>query len=87
MAINYMFMDQMGNRMLVYYWYLQRGRWLASEYLNKFYMGLDNLTRRRKDGALVRLITPAQPNVEEARKRLDAFVLQLVPVLPKFIPN
>jgi exosortase D (VPLPA-CTERM-specific) len=87
MLVNYMSMEQMGKRMVVYYWYLQRGRWLTSEYLNKFYMGFDNLTRRRTDGTLVRLITPAEPNVEEARKRLDAFALQLAPVLPNFIPN
>ena len=87
MPVNYMIMEQMGNRTVVYYWYLQRGRWFTNEYLNKLYMVLDGLTRRRTDGALVRLITPAQPNVEEARKRLDAFALQLAPVLPNFIPN
>ena len=87
MPVNYMILEQMGNRTLVYYWYLQRGRWFTNEYLNKVYMGLDSLTRRRTDGALVRLITPAQPNVEEARKRLDAFAVQLAPVLPNFIPN
>ena len=87
MPVNYMIMEQMGNRMVVYYWFLQRGRWFTSEYLNKLYMGLDGLTLRRADGALVRLITPAQPNAEEARKRLDAFALQLAPVLPNFIPN
>ncbi len=87
MPVNYMIMEQMGNRMVVYYWYLQRGRWFTSEYLNKLYMGLDGLRRRRTDGALIRLITPATPNVAEARKRLDAFALQLAPVLPAFIPN
>jgi exosortase D (VPLPA-CTERM-specific) len=85
--VNYMILEQMGNRTVVYYWYLQRGRWFTNEYLNKLYMVLDGLTRRRTDGALVRLITPAQPNVEEARKRLDAFALKLSQVLPNFIPN
>jgi len=87
MPVNYMIMEQMGNRTVVYYWYLQRGRWFTSEYLNKFYLVLDGLTRRRTDGALIRLITPAEPNVEAARKRLDAFALQLAPVLANFIPN
>jgi exosortase D (VPLPA-CTERM-specific) len=85
--VNYMIIEQMGNRTVVYYWYLQRGRWFTNEYLNKLYMVLDGLARRRTDGALIRLITPAQPNVEEARKRLDAFALKVSQVLPKFIPN
>jgi exosortase D (VPLPA-CTERM-specific) len=87
LSINYMIVEQMGNRMVVHYWYLLRGRWLASEYLNKYYMALDGLTRRRADGALIRLITPAQPDVESARKRLNSFVSQLIPVLPQFIPD
>ena len=87
MPVNYMIMQQMGASMVVYYWYLQRGRWFTSEYLNKLYLVIDGLRRRRTDGALIRLITPAEPNVEAARKRLDAFAQQLAPVLPDFIPN
>lgn len=87
MPVNYMILQQMGDGMVVYYWYLQRGRWVTSEYLNKFYLVLDGLRRRRTDGALIRLITPAEPNVEAARKRLDAFALQLAPVLANFIPH
>jgi len=85
--VNYMILKQMGASMLVYYWYLQRGRWFTNEYLNKFYMVADGLRRRRTDGALIRLITPAEPNVEAARKRLDAFARELAPVLPDFIPD
>jgi hypothetical protein len=50
-------------------------------------MVADGLRRRRTDGALIRLITPAEPNVEAARKRLDAFARELAPVLPDFIPD
>jgi exosortase D (VPLPA-CTERM-specific) len=85
--VNYMILKQMGTSMVVYYWYLQRGRWFTNEYLNKFYMVVDGLRRRRTDGALIRLITPAEPNVEAARKRLDAFARELAPVLPDFIPD
>lgn len=85
--ITYMVMEQMGYRVVVYYWYLQRGRWINDEYMYKAYMAYDGLFRRRTDGALIRLMTPAQPDVEAARKRLNSFVNQLVPVLPKFIPD
>ena len=87
MPVNYLILKQMGTSMVVYYWYLQRGRWFTSEYLNKLYMVIDGMTRRRTDGALIRLITPAEPNVDAAQKRLDAFARQLAPVLPDFIPH
>jgi exosortase D (VPLPA-CTERM-specific) len=85
--VNLLLVERMGTRMVVFYWFLQRGRWLASEYLNKFYMGYDGLWRRRTDGALVRLITPAGSDVESAKRRLISFSHLLVPVLPQFIPD
>ena len=85
--VNLLLVERMGTHMVVFYWFLQRGRWLASEYLNKFYMGYDGLWRRRTDGALVRLITPVGPDLESAKKQLIAFSHLLVPVLPQFIPD
>jgi exosortase D (VPLPA-CTERM-specific) len=85
--VKYMLVNQSGARILVYYWFQQRGRWLASEYLNKFYMGYDGLLRRRTDGALVRLITPAGPDLESAKERLTLFTRLLMLVLPQFIPD
>lgn len=87
LPVNFMIVEQMGTRMVVFYWFLQRGRWLASEYLNKFYMGYDGLLRRRTDGALIRLITPAGQDIEAAWKRLSSFASLLLPVLPQFIPD
>jgi exosortase D (VPLPA-CTERM-specific) len=80
-------MEQAGQRLVVYYWYIQRGRWLTSEYLNKLFIGYDRLAQNRSDGALVRLITPAPAASQLARPRLDAFAGLLVPVLPQFIPD
>jgi len=85
--VNYMIMEQMGSRMVVFYWYLQRGRWLTSEYWNKFYMAWDGLTRRRTDGALIRLITPAEEDLPAAQKRLGEFAKLLVPELLSYIPD
>ena len=66
-------------------WYLQRGRWLTSEYLNKFYLSYDGLLSRRADGALIRLITPAGSDVTSAQERISSFGKLLVPVLPQFM--
>jgi len=87
LPVNLLLVEQMGTRLVVFYWFLQRGRWLASEYLNKFYMGYDGLFRRRTDGAIIRLITPAGDDIESARKRLISFADLLLPVLPQFIPD
>jgi exosortase D (VPLPA-CTERM-specific) len=85
--VRYLVLEQSGARMLVYYWYLQRGRWQASEYTKYFYMGYDGLIKRRNDGAIVRLTTPAEPNIDLARQRLDSFARLFVPELSKFIPE
>lgn len=87
LPVRYLLMEQSGVRQVVYFWYFQRGRWLASEYPARLYMGLDSMLKHRNDGALVRLITPAIPNEQEARRRLDAFTQQLIPLLPQFIPQ
>ena len=85
--VRVLLMEQDGQRYLVYYWYLQRGRWLASEYWNKLLLSYDGLTRRRADGALLRLISPAVPHVQSAQERLNSFSKVLVPIIPLFMNN
>jgi EpsI family protein len=85
--INYVLFNDGDRRMAVYYWYHERGRWLASDYWHKLSIGLDRLTSRRADGALVRLDTLVEGDPRLARQRLDGFVGQLAPVLPEFIRN
>lgn len=76
-------------RQLVYYWFAERGRDLTNEYLVKWYIFWDALTRNRTDGALVRLTIPVPPGMDlaEADKRLGAFAGTVVPLLPKYVPN
>lgn len=78
-----------GQRMLVYYWFMQRGRYLTDEYLAKWYIFWDSLTMRRTDGALVRLITPVPDlvDLEAADERLAGFVKVLEPRLQYYIPG
>jgi exosortase D (VPLPA-CTERM-specific) len=83
--VRYLLMQKGGARQVVYYWYLQQGTWLASEYSSRLFMGWNGLMKRRNDGAIVRLITSAEPSVEQARDRLNDFARLLMPVLPKFI--
>jgi EpsI family protein len=55
----------------------------------KLFTFWDALTRQRTDGALVRLITPIYDSEEvaDAEQRLQAFTMEIVPVLDQFIPG
>ena len=77
------------HRQLVYYWFQQRGRIITNEYLVKWYIFWDALTRSRTDGALVRMITPLAPGESEEMgdARLTEFAGTAVPRLPEFIPD
>ena len=74
---------------LVYYWFDERGRTLASEIWAKFYLFADAILTNRTDGALVRLTTPIGPSESErdADMRLQAFMHDAVPQLSTFLPT
>jgi exosortase D (VPLPA-CTERM-specific) len=76
-------------KQLVYYWFQQRGRILANEYLVKFYLLWDALTLNRTDGALIRLTTPISPGESEssADERLVGFAKTVRPLLGRYIPD
>lgn len=81
---------ELGSRkQLVYYWFQQRGRVITNEYLVKWYLFVDSLTRQRTDGALVRLVTSLEVGepVEQADRRLVEFASQVAPRLERYIPN
>jgi EpsI family protein len=46
------------DRQVVLYWYHGRGRVVANEYANKFWLMVDAARLRRSDGALVRVVAP-----------------------------
>jgi EpsI family protein len=77
------------NRQFVIYWYQAHGRSVANEYLAKIYLVTDAIRLNRTDGALIRVITPVDANegMPAARARAEAFTAQLIPMLPRFIPN
>lgn len=76
-------------REFVIYWYQAHGRSVANEYMAKVYMVVDAIRLNRTDAALVRVITPiaSGEDVPAARKRAEAFTMQLAPLLPRFIPD
>jgi exosortase D (VPLPA-CTERM-specific) len=77
------------SKQLVYYWFQQRGRHLTNEYLVKWLIFWDALTRKRTDGALVRLVTPVPEGMDigKADARLTAFMQDVYPLTHAYIPN
>jgi EpsI family protein len=74
-------------RQLVYYWFDQAGRRLASDYAAKVWLVWDAYDRGRTDGALVRLITPITQGEDDAAAdaRLQSLMGDILPELPQFI--
>jgi len=77
------------DRQFAIYWYQAHGRSVANEYMAKIYLAADAMRLNRTDGALVRVVTPigSGNGVAGARARAEAFSAQLLPMLPRFIPD
>ena len=81
---------QLGDhRQIVYYWFDERGREFTSEYVARWYLFWDALTRHRTDGALVRFVAAVPPGAEESQ--IDARIVKLAtriePMLNRFVPE
>lgn len=76
-------------KQFVIYWYLAHGRSVASEYMAKFYLVTDAIRTDRTDGSLVRVMMPIDPTngVEATKSLVESFTEQLMPDLPRYIPN
>jgi exosortase D (VPLPA-CTERM-specific) len=88
LPINRAIIEKNATKELVYYWFEERGRTIANEWLSKAYLLADAILQNRTDGALVRLITPIYPGEIEsdADKRLQSFIRDFVPVLNRYLP-
>jgi exosortase D (VPLPA-CTERM-specific) len=75
-------------RMMVLYWFDQRGRRIAWDMAAKFYLMIDGMTTRRTDGAMLRLTTLIGPNESDAQAeaRLLDVLKEMQPPLRRFIP-
>jgi exosortase D (VPLPA-CTERM-specific) len=78
-------------KMLMYYWFQQREHRTANEFTMKYYLLADSLKKYRKDGALVRILTPIASGGErgagEADARLHGFAKALLPKLGSYLPQ
>ncbi len=75
-------------RQVVFYWFQSRGRFIVSEYLQKIYLVLDSISKRRTDGSFIRLMSPiVNEDEEKSLKDLKAFSKLLIPILQEYIPS
>lgn len=75
-------------RMMVYYWFEQKGRKIAWDIAAKFWLLYDGVQTGRTDGALVRLTTTIGHNETDADAdaRLKDMLREVMEPLPRFIP-
>ncbi len=86
---NRIVIENRGARQLLYYWYDQRGRRTANEFVMKALVVVDAIRIRRTDGAMIRIMTPIArtESVANADTRLLGFMRDLEPKLPAYIPS
>ncbi len=85
--VNKFLMGKGLDRQLYLFWYHGRGRVYASEYWNKIYLIWDGLTKKRTDGALIRVNYPVIGNTEDALKTQIEFIKLFFPLLKEYIPD
>ena len=76
------------SRMMVYYWFEQKGRKIAWDMAAKYYLLVDGIRTGRTDGALVRLTTPILHGEadEDAEARLIEMLHAVDGTLERFVP-
>ena len=89
LSVNRLLIQKDENKQLVYYWFQQRGRIITNEYMMKWYLFWDSLTRNRTDGALIRLTVLLEGNkdVVDADQRMTAFIKQMAPLIDDYVPS
>lgn len=89
-VINRVVMQKGDERQVALYWYHERGRVIASEYVSRAFMMLDAARSGRTDGALVRVVTPLETDGDataRASERLTTFVQTVFPLLDGYLPT
>ncbi|HMC78209.1 MAG TPA: EpsI family protein [Vicinamibacterales bacterium] len=89
-AVNRYVVQKGLDRQVVLYWYQGRGRVVANEYVNKFWLMLDQGTLHRSNGALVRVVVPVNGTdagaLASASASADEFTRAIYPRLSPYLP-
>ena len=89
LEVNRLLISKGDHQQLVYYWFQGRNRIITNEYMVKWFLFWDSLTRSRSDGALVRLTAFVAPgeDLAEADRLLTSFARDVSGLLTDYIPD
>ena len=89
LRVNRVVIQKGDDKQLVYYWFQQRGRVITNEYMVKWWLFWDALTRNRTDGGMIRLTTSVNggQSMQAADQRLTDFARTITPQLQAYVPN
>ncbi len=86
-SVNKFIMGKGLDRQLYLFWYQGRGQAYASEYWNRASLIWDALTRKRTDGALIRINNGIKEDPEQALRIQTEFIDLFFPLLKEYIPE
>jgi len=86
-SINLNLMSKGSAKVLYLWWYHGRGRIYANEFLNKLYLVWDAITKRRTDGALVRINMEAYEDIDQVLEKEIEFINLIMPFMDQYIPS
>ncbi len=73
---------------VVLYWYQNRGRIIASEYMEKIFLVFDAVVKGRRDGTFVRITAPVVGGrLQESERRLYRFAEHVMVELENYLPG
>ncbi len=84
---NWFIVENGAYKEVLIYWYQGRGRAVASEYSDKVYTVWDSVTRRRSDGAMVRVMTSVGNSEADATRAAADLAAQTADQLSAFVPD
>lgn len=89
LVVNRLLIEKGDSKQMVYYWFQQRGRIITNEYMMKWYLFWDAMTKSRTDGALMRLTTVLShgQDVAIADERLESFAKEISPLMHEYVPQ
>lgn len=87
--VTQMTLDKNGKILISNFWFLQRGKVVVNEWLNKWHLLVDALLMQRTDGALVRIEMPVRggSTTEDAQRILNKFAGELQNNLIPYLPE
>jgi EpsI family protein len=85
--VNKQILGKGADHQLYLYWYQGRGRIYDNEYWNKIYLIWDGLSKKRTDGALIRINSSITLTPETSLRTQIEFIQQFSFALGDFIPN